>query len=75
MSVGQLFEILTMFVLGITLKNMGWRTTMIVGILAMRRAFAVYAFFPRPACVDHHYSNVARCLLCVFLRDGVYLRR
>ena len=46
MSVGQLFEILTMFVLGLTLKNLGWRTTMIVGILGHAARFAVYAFFP-----------------------------
>ncbi|MFO1065498.1 MAG: MFS transporter [Pirellulales bacterium] len=46
MSVGQLAEILTMFVLGVTLKNLGWRTTMIVGILGYAARFAVYAFFP-----------------------------
>jgi nucleoside transporter len=46
MSVGQLFEILTMFVLGITLKNLGWRTTMIVGVLGHAARFAVYAFLP-----------------------------
>ena len=28
MSIGQIFEILTMFVLGATLKTLGWRTTM-----------------------------------------------
>jgi uncharacterized membrane protein YeaQ/YmgE (transglycosylase-associated protein family) len=47
MSVGQIFEILTMFVLGVTLKNLGWRTTMIVGILGHAVRFAVYAFFPQ----------------------------
>jgi nucleoside transporter len=47
MSVGQLFEILTMFVLGMTLKNLGWRTTMIVGILGHAARFAVYAFLPQ----------------------------
>ncbi len=52
MSVGQLFEILTMFVLGITLKNLGWRTTMIVGILGHAARFAVYSFFPdQPALI------------------------
>ena len=51
MSVGQLFEILTMFVLGITLKNLGWRTTMIVGILGHAARFAVYAFFPDQAAL------------------------
>ena len=48
MSVGQIAEILTMFILGITLKKLGWRTTMIVGILGHAARFAVYAFFPQP---------------------------
>jgi nucleoside transporter len=52
MSVGQIFEILTMFVLGLTLKNFGWRTTMIVGILGHAARFAAYAFLPdQPALI------------------------
>ena len=47
MSVGQIAEILTMFVLGVTLKKLGWRTTMIFGILGHAARFAVYAFFPQ----------------------------
>ena len=47
MSVGQVAEILTMFVLGATLKKLGWRATMIVGILGHAARFAVYAFFPQ----------------------------
>lgn len=46
MSVGQIAEILTMFVLGMTLKNLGWRTTMILGVLGHAARFAVYSFFP-----------------------------
>jgi nucleoside transporter len=46
MSVGQIAEILTMFILGATLKKLGWRTTMIVGILGHAARFAVYAFCP-----------------------------
>ena len=49
MSIGQIAEILTMFVLGATLKAFGWRTTMIVGILGHAARFAVYAFFPQSA--------------------------
>jgi nucleoside transporter len=49
MSVGQVAEILTMFVLGRTLARLGWRTTMIVGILGHTARFAVYAFFPQHA--------------------------
>ena len=49
MSIGQVAEILTMFVLGATLKTLGWRTTMIVGILGHAARFAVYAFLPQSA--------------------------
>ena len=52
MSIGQIMEILTMFVLGATLKRLGWRTTMIVGILGHTARFAIYAFFPQsPALI------------------------
>ena len=52
MSIGQVMEILTMFVLGATLKRLGWRTTMIVGILGHSARFAIYAFFPQsPALI------------------------
>ena len=49
MSIGQIAEILTMFVLGATLRKFGWRTTMIVGILGHAARFAVYAFVPQSA--------------------------
>lgn len=52
MSIGQVMEILTMLVLGITLKKLGWRTTMILGILGHTARFAIYAFFPQsPALI------------------------
>ncbi len=51
MSIGQVAEILTMFVLGVTLKALGWRATMIVGILGHAARFAVYAFFPQSAAM------------------------
>jgi nucleoside transporter len=46
MSIGQVAEILTMAALGVTLKKLGWRTTMIIGILGYTVRFAVYAFLP-----------------------------
>jgi nucleoside transporter len=46
MSVGQIAELLTMFVLGATLRRLGWRTTMILGIIAYPVRFGVWAFFP-----------------------------
>ena len=49
MSIGQVAEIGTMFVLGATLKALGWRTTMIIGILGHAARFAVYAFMPDSA--------------------------
>jgi MFS family permease len=49
MSIGQVAEILTMIVLGVTLKKLGWRWTMVVGILGHAARFAVYAFFPQEA--------------------------
>lgn len=51
MSIGQVAEILTMFVLGVTLKKLGWRTTMIVGILGHAARFAVYSFVPDSAAL------------------------
>src|SRR5207253_8230956 len=52
MSVGQIAEILTMFVLGATLKRLGWRATMVCGILGHAARFGVYAFFPQhPALI------------------------
>jgi nucleoside transporter len=47
MSIGQIAEILTMFVLGAMLKKAGWKTTMIIGILGHAGRFAVYAFLPQ----------------------------
>jgi MFS family permease len=46
MSIGQVAEILTMLILGTVLKKLGWRTTMMVGILAYVVRFGVYAWFP-----------------------------
>jgi len=54
MSVGQVAEILTMFILGATLKRLGWRATLIVGVLGHAVRFAVYAFLP-----GHHELIIA----------------
>ncbi|HQX82932.1 MAG TPA: MFS transporter, partial [Vicinamibacterales bacterium] len=42
MSIGQVAEILTMLVLGATLVKLGWRMTMVIGILGHAARFAVY---------------------------------
>lgn len=49
MSISQISEIVTMAVLGMVLKNLGWRATMIVGIMGHAIRFAVYAFVPGAA--------------------------
>jgi len=51
MSISQVSEILTMAFLGLVLKKLGWRTTMVIGILGHAVRFAVYAFFPSQALV------------------------
>jgi MFS family permease len=45
LSLGQLAEIVTMLVLGTVLARLGWKTTMIVGILGHAARFSVFAFF------------------------------
>jgi len=47
MSIGQIAEILTMFVLGTVLAKLGWKATMIVGVLGHAARFGVYAYFPQ----------------------------
>ena len=47
MSIGQVAEILTMIFLGMTLKKLGWKWTMVVGVLGHTVRFAVYAYFPQ----------------------------
>src|SRR5688572_29286124 len=47
MSIGQVAEILTMLILGVTLKKLGWKATMIMGILGHAARFAVFAFMPQ----------------------------
>jgi nucleoside transporter len=43
MSIGQIAEIATMAGLGLVLKRLGWRTTMILGILGHVVRFAIYS--------------------------------
>ena len=45
LSLGQFAEIVTMFILGGVLIRLGWKTTMIIGILGHAARFAVFAFF------------------------------
>ena len=45
LSIGQVAEIVTMFILGSVLVKLGWKATMIVGILGHGARFLVFAFF------------------------------
>ncbi|HKI37044.1 MAG TPA: MFS transporter [Gemmataceae bacterium] len=46
MSIGQVAEIGTMAVLGYCLTRLGWRYTMVIGILGHAARFGVFALFP-----------------------------
>jgi MFS family permease len=47
-SISQVAEIATMAFLGYVLKNLGWRYTMVIGILGHAARFTVFALFPDP---------------------------
>lgn len=48
MKIGQVAEILTMIFLGYVLKALGWRWTMVLGVLGHAARFAVFAYYPEP---------------------------
>lgn len=50
-KIGQVAEVLTMLILGWVLKNLGWKWTMVIGVLGHAARFAVFAFLPEPAPV------------------------
>jgi len=47
-TIGQVAEIVTMLILGSVLKKIGWKWTMIIGILGHALRFATFAFFDKP---------------------------
>ena len=51
MSIGQVAEIATMAVLGAVLARLGWKTTMILGILGHAARFGVFALMPQNQAV------------------------
>jgi nucleoside transporter len=48
MSIGQVAEISTMALLGMVLKRLGWRKTMMIGIMGHAIRFALFALAPLP---------------------------
>src|SRR3954447_3295208 len=71
MSVGQVAEIGTMAVLGYFLKKLGWRWTMIIGILGHAARFAVFAFLPDPTLAV--LVNVLHGICYAFFFATVYI--
>ena len=47
-SIGQVAEIVTMLILGVVLKKVGWKTTLIIGICGHAARFSIFAFFGTP---------------------------
>lgn len=47
-SIGQVAEIVTMLVLGAVLKKLGWKITLILGIVGHAARFGIFAFFGTP---------------------------
>jgi hypothetical protein len=71
MKISQIAEILTMLALGYVLKTLGWRTTMIFGVLGHAARFAVFAFYPEPwAAVA---VNVVHGICYAFFFATVYI--
>jgi MFS family permease len=54
MSIGQVAEIATMLVLGFVLARLGWKWTMVIGILGHALRFGVFAF-----CADWKWLIIA----------------
>ena len=55
-SIGQVAEILTMVILGSVLAKLGWKTTLIIGIVGHAIRFGIFAFFGTP---DHAWLIIA----------------
>ncbi|HQR06991.1 MAG TPA: MFS transporter [Gemmatales bacterium] len=72
MKIGQIAEIITMLFLGYVLKSLGWRTTMIIGVLGHAARFAVFAYMP-----DDKYAiiiiNVLHGICYAFFFATVYI--
>jgi MFS family permease len=47
-SIGQVAEVVTMLVLGVVLKRLGWKWTMIIGVLGHAVRYGVFAYFGTP---------------------------
>ncbi len=71
MSLGQIAEVSTMAILGLVLKKLGWKTTMIIGVLGHTVRFGVFALFPDPTPVI--LVNVLHGICYAFFFATVYI--
>jgi MFS family permease len=71
MSIGQIAEIATMAFLGYCLKRLGWRTTMVIGILGHAVRFTVFALYPNAAAAIT--VNVLHGICYAFFFATVYI--
>ncbi len=71
MSIGQVAEIGTLAVLAFALRKLGWRYTMVIGILGHAVRFAVFAFFPQ--AVPAILVNVLHGICYAFFFATVYM--
>ncbi len=73
MSIGQIAEIVTMAYLGFFLKRLGWRVTMILGILGHVVRFGIYAIGTRETLWLVVLSNVVHGFAYAFFFATVYI--
>ena len=73
MSIGQIAEIATMAYLGFFLKRLGWRTTMILGVLGHVFRFGIYAIGSRDLLWLVILSNVVHGFAYAFFFAAVYI--
>lgn len=73
MSIGQIMEIATMAILGLVLKRLGWRTTMIFGILGHAVRFFIYSISGPDQKMLVIASNVVHGFCYAFFFASVYI--
>jgi len=71
MKIGQIAEIVTMLFLGYVLKNLGWRWTMVIGVLGHVARFAVFAYYPHKDAAI--LINVVHGICYAFFFATVYI--
>jgi MFS family permease len=73
MSIGQVAELLTMAFLGYVLKRLGWRTTMILGLLGHAIRFGIYSIGTHDLLWLVILSNIVHGFAYAFFFATVYI--